>query len=147
MGHLDGVISGPRPGRMRDRRGRGPRGPLALPGPLSPRGVPAHHTARQRFDALVTDILDALEPHFAIETDDVDVVVEEAPLLPPEWTDPVPLSLVARQYEPVRVIVYRLPVAGRCRSDDELTDLVWEVVLDGLSQVWHVPPDKLDPRR
>src|SRR5690348_3867366 len=113
------VVSGPRPGRMRDRRGRGPRGPMALPGPLSPGSVPAHRTPRQQFDLLVGDVLAALEKHFATEPDHVDVVVEEAPLLPPEWSDDVPGSTVVHG-EVIRVVLYRLPISQRCSTTVEL---------------------------
>jgi predicted Zn-dependent protease with MMP-like domain len=146
MDHFGGAVSGPRPGRMRDRRGRGPRGPQALPGPLSPRSVPIHRSSRASFDLLVGDVLTALEPHFAVETDHVQVVVEEAPLLPPEWTDDVPLSIVAADAEGSRVVLFRIPIAQRCATDEDLEDLVWTVVLDRLAEVWHLSPDDLDPR-
>ncbi|RYJ07111.1 MAG: peptidase [Actinomycetales bacterium] len=140
---VEGVISGPRPGRMRQRRGRGPRGPFALPGPLSPRSVPAHRTPRDAFDNLVAAVLEALEKHFAAEPDEVDVVVED-----------VPLSSVTRSLETgdgpgpqaARIVLYRLPIAGRSASPLDLEDLVWRVVLDRLAEVWQVSPDDLDPR-
>lgn len=147
MDHFGGAVSGPRPGRMRDRRGRGPRGPIALPGPLSPRSVPVHRPARAAFDLLVGDVLASLEPHFAVEPDHVEIVVEEAPLLPPEWTDDVPLSIVAPDPEGARVVLFRIPIAQRCASSDDLEDLVWSVILDRLAEVWHMSPDDLDPRR
>ena len=46
-----------RQGRLRDRHGRGMRGSAVLPGPLTPRGVPRSDTARDRFDALVLDVV------------------------------------------------------------------------------------------
>jgi hypothetical protein len=141
-----GVVSGPRPGRMRDRRGRGPRGPMALPGPLSPRSVPAHRPPRESFDLLVGDILAALEPHVDAEPDHVEIVVEEAPLLPPEWSDEVPLSIVAGLPDGHRIMVYRIPITQRCSGREDLEDLVWTVVLDRLAEVWHLSPDDLDPR-
>ncbi|MEH3033048.1 MAG: metallopeptidase family protein [Aeromicrobium erythreum] len=140
------VVVGPRPGTMRDRRGRGHRGPMALPGPLSPAGVPAHRSARTRFDDLVGSVVAALDKHFAAEPDDVEVVVEDVPLLPPEWDEPVPLSSVTRTGDAARLVVYRLPVSGRARDEADLTDLVWEVVLDRLAEIWQVSPDDLDPR-
>ena len=141
-----GVVSGPRPGRMRDRRGRGPRGPMALPGPLSPRSVPAHRPPRESFDLLVGDILAALEPHFDAAPDHVEIVVEEAPLLPPEWSDDVPLSIVGVLPEGHRIMVFRIPITQRCVGREDLEDLVWSVVLDRLAEVWHMSPDDLDPR-
>lgn len=142
----DGLVTGPRPGRMRDRRGRGPRGPMALPGPLSPRSVPAHRSPREAFDLLVTDILAALEPHFTVEPDHVEVVVEEAPLLPPEWSDDVPLSIVSVSGDVTRIVLFRVPIAHRCLTREDVEELVWSVVLDRLAEVWHLSPDDLDPR-
>jgi predicted Zn-dependent protease with MMP-like domain len=146
MDHLGGIVTGPRPGRMRDRRGRGARGPLALPGPLSPRSVPIHRPARARFDLLVGDVLAALDHHFTAEPDHVDVVVEEVPMLPPEWSEEVPLSVVVRDPDGVRIALFRLPMTQRCPTDDDLEDLVWTTVLDRLAEVWHMSPDDLDPR-
>ncbi|AXT85725.1 hypothetical protein C6I20_11355 [Aeromicrobium sp. A1-2] len=146
MDHLDGVVSGPRPGRMRDRRGRGSRGPMALPGPLSPRSVPIHRPARASFDLLVGDVLAALEPHFAVESDHVEIVVEEAPLLPQEWSEDVPLSVVSPGIGGSRIVLFRIPISQRCTNRDDLEDLVWSVVLDRLAELWHISPDELDPR-
>jgi hypothetical protein len=146
MAHLGGVVSGPRPGRMRDRRGRGARGPMALPGPLSPRSVPSHQTPREQFDALVEGVLGALEKHFAAEPDLVDVVVEEAPLLPPDWSDDVPTSTAVRGAESSRIVLYRLPISQRCTGSEELEDALWQVLLDRLAEVWELSPDDIDPR-
>ena len=79
---------------------------MALPGPLSPGSVPSHRTPREQFDVLVAGVLAALEKHFAAEPDPVDVVVEEAPLLPPEWSDEVPTStgVDRRRHVPHRAV-------------------------------------------
>jgi predicted Zn-dependent protease with MMP-like domain len=146
MAHLGGVVSGPRPGRMRDRRGRGARGPMALPGPLSPGSVPSHRTAREQFDVLVEGVLTALAKHFAAETDPVDVVVEEAPLLPPEWSDDVPTSTGVTVDGTSRIVLYRLPISQRCSDSIQLEDALWQVLLDRLAEVWQVSPDDIDPR-
>lgn len=146
MAHLGGVVSGPRPGRMRDRRGRGARGPMALPGPLSPRSVPSHRTPREQFDYLVEGVLVALEKHFAAEPDPVDVVVEEAPLLPPEWSDEVPTSAAVVSEVGSRIVLYRLPISQRSPDAVHLEAAVWQVLLDRLAEVWQLSPDDLDPR-
>ena len=146
MAHLGGVVSGPRPGRMRDRRGRGARGPMALPGPLSPGSVPSHRTSREKFDVLVEGVMAALEKHFAAEPDPVEVVVEEAPLLPPEWADDVPTSTGVKVDGTSRIVLYRLPISQRCADSIQLEDAVWQVLLDRLAEVWQVSPDDIDPR-
>lgn len=121
------------------------RGPLALPGPLSPRGIPVHRTPRDRFDLIVADVLAALEPIFAAEPDPVDVVVEEVPLLPRSWDDDVPLSAAVQTAHGGRVVLYRLPIRGRCHGDD-LVAAVWQLVLDRLAEIWRLSPDDIDPR-
>ena len=146
MAHLDGVVTGPRPGRMRDRRGRGPRGPLALPGPLSPQSVPAHVNPREDFDGLVGAILTAMAKHFDAEPDRVDVVTEEAPLLPDGWTDAVPTSALVRGPDAARIVLYRLPLTKRCSSRQEVEDSTWQALLDRLAEVWEMSPDDIDPR-
>jgi hypothetical protein len=95
---------------------------------------------------LVGDVLAALDHHFAAEPDHVDIVVEEAPMLPPEWTDEVPLSIVVARPRETRVVLFRLPMSQRCHTRAELEDLVWAVVLERLAEVWHMSPDDLDTR-
>lgn len=146
MRHLNGSVSGPRPGRMRPRR-RPARGPFALPGPLSPHSVPAHRTAREEFDALVADVLSALDVHFRAEPDPVDVVVEDVPLLPEDWgEEEVPTSSIARDGRRTRLILYRRPLTEPCDRPAEVLALVWETLLERLGEIWHVSPDDLDPR-
>lgn len=147
MGHLGGAVSGPRPGRMRSRRGRGHRGPIALPGPLSASSVPVHRTPRERFDLLVASILAALDKHFAAEPEAVDVVVEDVPLLPESWDQPIPHGALVRSGAGSRVLLYRLPMTQRCGTPEDLEDLVWAVLLQHLAQAWDVSPDDIDPRR
>ena len=50
---------------MRDRRGRGRRGIDALPGPLSPHGLPSRRVPRDDFEALVTTIVTERMGHAA----------------------------------------------------------------------------------
>lgn len=119
---------------------------MALPGPLSPRSVPAHRSARAAFDLLVGDVLAALDHHMRAEPDHVELVVEEAPLLPPEWTDDVPLSIVAPAPDSTRIVLFRLPITHRSATPDDLEDHVWSVVLERLGQIWHLSPDDIDPR-
>jgi predicted Zn-dependent protease with MMP-like domain len=119
---------------------------MALPGPLSPRSVPAHRPARAAFDLLVGDVLAALDHHFTAESDHVEIVVEEAPMLPPEWTDEVPLSIVVPGAGSTRVVLFRMPISHRCLTADDLEELVWTVILDRLAEIWHISPDDLDPR-
>ena len=132
---------------MRRRRGRGARGPLVLPGPLSPNGVPMQRTRRELFDEVIAELVELLEPRFGIEPEAVEVVVEDVPLLPYGWDEPVPLGQVIRETTPIRVVAYRLPISQRADDPEMLKDIAWTAVLDGLAEVWSVPPESLDPRR
>jgi predicted Zn-dependent protease with MMP-like domain len=119
---------------------------MALPGPLSPGSVPSHRTPREQFDMLVERVLTAMEKHFAAEPEPVDVVVEEAPLLPPEWSGDVPTSTGVTVDGTSRIVLYRLPISQRCADSTQLEDGVWQVLLDRLAEVWQVSPDDIDPR-
>ncbi|MGA9716367.1 MAG: metallopeptidase family protein [Aeromicrobium sp.] len=145
-GRWNGVVTGPRTGRMRDRRGRGRRGPIALPGPLTPHGIRSQQSPREQFDAVVRAVVTALGPAFRAEPDPVEVVVEEAPRLPPEWADEVPASVVTHVDGTTRVVVFRLPIVQRCGSRRDLEEMTWAVLLEQLASVWQVNPDDLDPR-
>lgn len=145
-GPLRPDVHGPRPGRPRDRRGRGHRGVLSLPGPLSPHGVPVHRTPRHAFDDLVADVLTRLDHHFEREPDHVEVAVTEAPMLPAAWDEAVPRSIVNPVRGGYRIVLYRLPIIGRARSPEQVEEIVWSVLLTRLGEVWHHDPDDLDPR-
>ena len=119
---------------------------MSLPGPLSPDGVPAHRTPRQAFDDLVAEVLTGRDTHFERESDPVQVAVEEAPMLPPGWYDPVPRSIVTTAPGGFRIVLYRLPMIGRVSSPEQLEEMVWTVLLTRLGEVWHHDPEDLDPR-
>jgi predicted Zn-dependent protease with MMP-like domain len=119
---------------------------MSLPGPLSPAGVPAHRSGRSAFDEVVASVLTALDEHFERETDRIEVVVEEAPLLPLNWTDDVPGSILNPIEGGYRIVLYRIPLASRARSGEQLHDNVWTVLLHRLGEAWGLHPDDLDPR-
>jgi hypothetical protein len=101
---------------------------------------------REDFDGLVGAIVAAMEKHFDAEPDRVDVVTEEAPLLPDGWADPVPTSALVRGPDAARIVLYRLPLTKRCGSRQEVEDSTWQVLLDRLAEVWEMSPDDIDPR-
>lgn len=95
---------------------------------------------------MVSDVLMSLRPHFDIETETVEIAVEEAPLLPEDWSDDVPLSTLVAGNGITRVVLFRLPMTHRSATELELLDLLWTTVLDRLGEIWHMSPDDLDPR-
>ena len=134
--------------RRRDRRGRGLRGPLALPGPLSPDGPLPQPAPSVRFDEVVRLAVDRLRRHLPGELDAVQFGVEEIPLLPDDWSGPVPLGThrAAARREQARVVVYRLPVTQRVRGRDETATLVLDVLVEEVADLLGRDPDEVDPR-
>ena len=133
---------------MRDRRGRGRRGPVALPGPLSPSGVPAQLSRRAGFDALTLDIAEELRARWQAELRDVEFGVEEVPLLPDDWRGTsVPLSTLVRATAgtPTRIVVFRLPVQQRASGPVGLERLVREALVARVAELLGRDPDDIAP--
>lgn len=135
-----------RDGRRRDRRGRGFRGPVAIPGPLSPRGVPGGWDRRSQFDTAVLGAVARLRPRHAAALELVDVAVEDVPVLPRRWREEVPLGTVVPDRERPRVVLFRQPVQHRASTRVDLDDLVLSVLVDQLATLWRCDPEDLDPR-
>ncbi len=145
-----GPSGGPRPPRrVRDRRGHGQRGPSFLPGPLTPGGVPAHRSRRDRFDDLVLDVVEDIESRWHRELGEIEYAVEDTPLVPDDW-DPetVPLaSLVpAEGSTPTRLVVFRRPIEHRCETLGDLRAMVHMVVVEQVSELLGIPAEEVDPR-
>lgn len=137
----------PRRGSRRERRGRGLRGPATLPGPLTPEGAPERPSRRHRFDAVVLEVMDALEQRWSEELAELELAVEETPVLPPQWPgDTVPLASVVRGEQGLRLVVFRRPIELRASADSELAALVLTVVVEQISELLGRPPHEIDPR-
>ncbi|MBA2531432.1 MAG: metallopeptidase family protein [Nocardioidaceae bacterium] len=133
---------------MRDRRGRGHRGPRLLPGPLSPGGVPAQLTRSQHFDDLVLDVVADLETRWKTELHGVEFGVEEAPWLPEDWRPrAVPLSTLVRgnARSPTRIVVFRLTVQQRAHGPAQLERLVRDVLVARVAELLGRDSDEIDP--
>jgi predicted Zn-dependent protease with MMP-like domain len=124
------------------------RGPLAVRGPLAPRGVPVARSRAERFDELVLDAVDQLERRFATELDRVEFAVEEVP--DPRLSyrdDEVPLGTVidAHHGEPPRIVIYRRPIELRATNAEELSALVHDVVVEQVAELLGRNPEEIDP--
>jgi predicted Zn-dependent protease with MMP-like domain len=137
--------------RRRDRRGRGLRGRLVPP------TVPMYRTRAEQFDDIVLDAVARLEPRWEAELSSVEFAVQEVPDAE-ELADDVseiPLARVIpgapddgdpnRPPPPVRIVIYRRPLLARVENDDELSDLVFEVVVEELARALGIDPDSIDP--
>ncbi|MGH3359768.1 MAG: metallopeptidase family protein [Nocardioidaceae bacterium] len=136
-----------RGGRLRDVRGRGRRGPLALPGPLTPSGVPATQTPAEAFDDTVVAVVERIRTRFPDEVARVDFGVEDHPLLPEDWDQRVPFAtcVPASADHPARIVLFRLPLTARARGRAELGLLVLDTVVEQLAALWGRDPDDIDP--
>ena len=138
-----------RTGSTRDRRGRGMRGPAVLAGPLTPEGAPRTRSNRDRFDAIVLDVVDALERRWADELGLVEFAVEETPMLPGDWTAAtVPLASVVRGKgdEPTRLVLFRRPIELRAETPTDLGALILTVLVEQVSELLGRRPEEVDPR-
>lgn len=130
--------------RRRDRRGRGPRGPL-VPGDL-----PGYRTRAERFDDLVLDAVERLERRWATELAGTEFAVEEVPpSAPAPWEGGgAPLG---RYFPPdaglaPRIVVYRRPIESRARDLADLADLVRDVLVEQVAHRLGRDPEDIDPQ-
>ena len=125
------------------------RSEAVLPGPLTPYGVPARRTRRDRFDGLVLDVVAALEERWGEELGAVEFAVEETPLLPDDWSAAtVPLSSVVRGAgdQPTRLVIFRRPIELRSETTADLGALVLTVLVEQVAELLGRRPEDVDPR-
>lgn len=141
-------VVGPRRGAARERRGRGVRGPLSLPGPLNPGGSEPRPTRRDEFDDLVLSLVERLGARWADELRGVEFGTEEVPTLPVDWTlEPIPLGALVRAGggNPARIVVFRRPVELRAKTRGERAALVNEVLVEHIAELLGRDPADIDP--
>lgn len=125
------------------------RGPGLLPGPLAPTGVPAARSPKAAFDAIVVSVLEELERRWHAELGLVEFAVEEAPMVPDDWTsDTVPLASLVRGTggAPTRLVLFRRPLELRAETRGDLSALVLTVLVEQVSELLGRPPEEIDPR-
>jgi hypothetical protein len=137
-----------RRGSVRDRHGRGQRGPIVLPGPLNPGGSEVRPTRRVEFDELVLSLVERLATRWESELEDVEFGTEDVPQIPDDWDDePVPFGscVPARTGSPARIVVFRRPVELRAATRLERTALVNEVLVEHIAELLGRDPSEIDP--
>jgi predicted Zn-dependent protease with MMP-like domain len=125
------------------------RGPAVLAGPLNPDGAPRTRSNRDRFDAIVLDVVEALEASWSDELGLVEFAVEETPLLPSDWSAAtVPLASILRGKgeEPTRLVIFRRPIELRAETPTDLGALILTVLVEQVSELVGRPPEEIDPR-
>jgi predicted Zn-dependent protease with MMP-like domain len=141
---------GSRPVRRRDRHGRGLRGRLV------PTDVPLYRSRAQQFDDMVLDAVARLEPRWESELAGVEFAVQEVPdeEILSEEALPVPLARIDPRQAPPgdpddarspRIVLYRRPLLARAEDEDELSELIFDVVVEEFAQLLGLDPDTIDP--
>jgi predicted Zn-dependent protease with MMP-like domain len=119
--------------------------------------VPLYRTRSQQFDDMVLDAVARLESRWEAELTGVEFAVQEVPEADELVDDSVPLPLArtvpgtpnpgdpARPATPARIVVYRRPLMARSDNDAELSDLVFDVVVEEFAGFLGLDPDSVDP--
>ncbi|WP_343061605.1 metallopeptidase family protein [Nocardioides luti] len=132
--------------RVRDRRGRGMRGPAVLP--REP-GSPELRTRRQRFDDLALGIVTDIDERWQDELGLVEYAVEDAPQIPDDWdSGTVPLSSLIRGKgeTPTRLVLFRRPIEHRCETRSDLEAMVLTIVVEQVAELLGIDAERIDPR-
>lgn len=111
-------------------------------------GRPHRPTARERFDRITLEVVDALEARWADRLGLIEYAVEDVPDLAPDWQgDGVPLaSLVrGRGATPTRLVLFRRPIEHRVSSPAELRTAVLTVVVDQIADLLGLPAEDVHP--
>ena len=143
---LDLGAAAPPRHRVRDRRGRGLRGPEVSP--AAP-GRSVRPTTRQRFDDLALRLVSEIDARWQDRLGLLEYAVEDAPQIPDDWhPDTVPLSSLIRGTgtQATRLVLFRRPIEHRCESRDELEALVLTVVVEQVAELLGLPAEDVDPR-
>jgi hypothetical protein len=134
--------------RIRDRHGRGIRGPALGTSALAPRGVPAARTRAESFDDIALRVMRAVVHRWTPALGEVELAVEEVPVLPPGWSDStVPLSAYvgAEGGKHPRLVLFRRPLEHRAEGRAELEGLLLTVVVEQLAEVLGIPAEDVHP--
>lgn len=134
--------------RGRDRHDRGMRGPAFGVGPFAPRGVPANQTSAERFDDIALRVLRAVVLRWADRLGDVELAVEEVPVIPAGWSEAtVPLaSYVDRTATSrPRLVLFRRPLEHRAETLLDLESLLLTVIVEQVAEVLGIPAEEVHP--
>ena len=135
--------------RRRDRHGRGLRGRLVPP------GIPLYRSWSQQFDDIVLEAVARLEPRWETELSDVEFAVQEVPDFDTVGEEGVPLARIVRGSPDAsdpenpasgpRIVLFRRPLLARAEDEDELSELVFDVVVEEFAEILGVDPEIIDP--
>lgn len=124
------------PSRRHDRHGRPP---LLLRAP-----VPAQRTRAESFALLAARLFADIRARVDGTLDDVVLTIDDVP--PPDAGLELGRVLQAVPAAPPTLVLHRLPIADRCRDEEELADLIADVLADQAALLSGLDPDDLRPR-
>jgi predicted Zn-dependent protease with MMP-like domain len=112
--------------------------------------VPLSRSRAEVFDDLVLDTVELLEHRWRDRLEKVQFAVEDVPPLDAlgrDSIDPIPLGSWSPGVggEPAQIVVYRRPIEARATGIDELGDLVHDVVVEEVAELFGLDPETLDP--
>ena len=120
-----------------------------------PPGVPLYRSRSQQFDDLVLEAVARLEPRWQTELSDVEFAVQEVPDAEVISEDGVPLARIVRASPDTsdpghpatgpRIVLFRRPLLARADDEDELSELVFDVVVEEFAEILGVEPEVIDP--
>lgn len=112
-----------------------------------PASLPGHLTRADRFDRLVLEAAERLEPRWGRRWGKVEFGAEDVPPSDPSpWERGVPLGRLfpSDLGQPTRVVVYRRPCEERA-DGPELALLVRDVVAEQVAHLLGMAPEDVDP--
>jgi Zincin-like metallopeptidase len=128
------------------------RGPLWLPGPLSPQAAQLRPTRRDQFDEIVLFEVDRLTGRVGNALGSVEFGTEDVPHLTDDWTAPVPLgslvparqSTTSRPGTSARIVLFRRPIEMRAKTPAERSLLVHAQLVEHVAAYLGCDPADLD---
>ncbi len=134
----------------RERHGRGLRGPLALPNPLTGDPVPLRTRAQGAayFTSCVQQAVARVSAACPRALAGIDVGVEDVPSVVSGWSrDRVPLAAAMGPVPPYhgQVVLYRRPLEHRARTRKGLRILVFRTLVEQLHALTEIPLEEIDP--
>lgn len=135
--------------RIRERHGRGARGPAVVPLRPGYSGLPRRRTQRERFDEMVLAIVTEIDERWQDRLGLVEYAVEDVPVLPEDWDErSVPLASLVRgsRTTPTRLVLFRRPLELRAPTRADLEALVLTVVVEQVADLLNVSPSVIDER-
>ena len=97
-----------------------------------------------------------LEPRWETELSDVEFAVQEVPDADTIGEDePVPLARIVHGSPDIsdpghpatgpRIVLFRRPLLARAEDEDELSELIFDVVVEEVAEILGVDPEVIDP--